>query len=412
MQVNAKSRPDYPLLILVAFFLGFGLLMILSASIAIAYRNNDGDTFFFLKRQVLWILAGGGLGFVFYQIPVEKLKKIGLWIIIGSIVMMIYMLPEALSPFLSSGEKAIQMPLVSTRNGATRWISLDFFDIQPAELLKLGIILFISSWFTISDKAKKEIEKGINKYKDNEFIYLILSWGFKLFPFLLLGIISVLILLQNDLDTLAIIFLIFLSVFYVSRKEKSEIYKVIGIAAVALIAGFIAISTVSYRNSRLQCYEEILIYGEPIGDSKIGDCFQVWNGLIGVGSGGLFGVGYGQSRQKLFFLQEAAYTDSIFTVVAEEFGLVGSVAVILGFVVFLSQGLRIAKNAPSRYASFVAVGITSWITIQAFLNIAANLALIPFGGMPLPFLTYGGSNTIMILAGVGILLNISKKRIP
>src|SRR5690606_6937481 len=198
----------------------------------------------------------------------------------------------------------------------------------------------------------------------------------------------------------------FLSVFYVSRKEKSEIYKVIGIAAVALIAGFIAISTVSYRNSRLQCYEEILIYGEPIGDSKIGDCFQVWNGLIGVGSGGLFGVGYGQSRQKLFFLQEAAYTDSIFTVVAEEFGLVGSVAVILGFVVFLSQGLRIAKNAPSRYTTFVTVGITSWITIQALLNIAANLALIPFGGMPLPFLTYGGSNTIMILAGVGILLNI------
>jgi cell division protein FtsW len=175
--------------------------------------------------------------------------------------------------------------------------------------------------------------------------------------------------------------------------------------------GLAATLLASYRMSRFQSFLQILINGEPSNTFKRGESFQVWNGLVALGLGGLLGVGYGQSKQKLFFLQEAAYTDSIFSIVGEEFGLLGTLAVILGFLVILSIGLKIAKEAPNKYLFLFASGITAWIIIQAFLNIAANLALIPFGGIPLPFLTYGGSNTIMILIGVGLLLNISKKRL-
>src|SRR5690606_23973454 len=117
-------------------------------------------------------------------------------------------------------------------------------------------------------------------------------------------------------------------------------------------------------------------------------------------------------RQKLFFLQEAAYTDSIFAVIAEELGLLGSLAVVFAFLLFASRGLNIAKNASDRFSSLLAIGLTSWIVIQAFLNIAANLSIIPFAGMPLPFFTYGGSNTITVLIAVGLLLNISKEKKP
>jgi cell division protein FtsW len=180
---------------------------------------------------------------------------------------------------------------------------------------------------------------------------------------------------------------------------------------VSAIMGLAATLLASYRMSRFQSFLQILINGEPSNTFKRGESFQVWNGLVALGLGGLLGVGYGQSKQKLFFLQEAAYTDSIFSIVGEEFGLLGTLAVILGFLVILSIGLKIAKEAPNKYLFLFASGITAWIIIQAFLNIAANLALIPFGGIPLPFLTYGGSNTIMILIGVGLLLNISKKRL-
>ena len=119
-------------------------------------------------------------------------------------------------------------------------------------------------------------------------------------------------------------------------------------------------------------------------------------------------MGYGESRQKLFFLQEAAYTDSIFSVFAEEFGLLGSLILVFGYFYFMALGLQIARNANNKFLALIAIGVTAWICIQAFLNIAANLALIPFGGMPLPFFTYGGSNTITTLMAIGILLNVSK----
>lgn len=395
-------QPNYSLLIVVILMLLFGLLMIFSASAVIAFIYEGGDTFYFFKRQILWIIIGAFLGFILYRFPVYKFRRLSFWMLIVTIFLMLYLVPEALFN--------VDMPFVDTINGATRWINIGITTIQPSEIAKLTMVLFAASWFTMSEKKKMQIESYIKKQKDAPLWQSILTLGYKTFPFIMLGIVIALVLIQKDLDTVVIITLIFLSIFYLSGQGKKHTFVTMFLLTSAAIMGFIATIVTTYRLSRFQSFLQILFYGEPSNTFKRGESFQVWNGLIALGLGGIFGVGYGQSRQKLFFLQEAAYTDSIFTIVGEEFGLLGTLAVILGFLIILSIGLKIAKEAPNKFQFLLAAGITSWIAIQAFLNIAANLALIPFGGMPLPFLTYGGSNTIMILLGVGILLNISKKR--
>jgi len=299
------------------------------------------------------------------------------------------------------------MPGVVTLNGATRWIRIPgVFDIQPAELAKLAIILFTSFWLTISDNAKNKIEKWIKGYKNNEYLHPILKFCYKFLPLIVVVVTSLLILLERDLDTIVVIVLTFFAISFAASTTKKESRFVLLMLILALIVGVGASIIEPYRRERVQSFVEILVNGEP--ENKQGSSFQIWNGLIAIGSGGLFGVGYGESRQKLFFLQEAAYTDSIFAVFGEEFGLLGSLILIFGYFYFMSLGLQIARNAKNKYLALIALGITGWISIQAFLNIAANLAIIPFGGMPLPFFTYGGSNTLVTLMGVGLLLNISK----
>lgn len=400
---KVRYQPNYSLIIVVILMLLFGLLMIFSASAVIAYIYEGGDTFFFFKKQILWIAIGTFLAFLAYRMELSSLRKHSILIMGVTILLMLYLVPEALFD--------IQMPFVDTINGATRWINIGITTIQPSEIAKLSVIIFSASWFTMSDKKKSSIEAYIRKQKDYPIFQSILTLCYKTFPFIVMGIVIALVLIQKDLDTVVIIALIFISIFYLSGQGRRHMLVTASLLVVSGIMGMAATLMARYRMSRFQSFLQILINGEPSNTFKRGESFQVWNGLVALGLGGLFGVGYGQSKQKLFFLQEAAYTDSIFTIVGEEFGLLGTLAVILGFLVILSIGLKIAKEAPNKYLFLFASGITAWIIIQAFLNIAANLALIPFGGMPLPFLTYGGSNTIMILIGVGLLLNISKKRV-
>lgn len=405
-------EPSYELIGVVFLLLIAGLLMIFSASAVIAFLYRS-DTFFYFGRQLIWIAVGTVAAFVLYKIDIQTLRKFALPLMIVSIGMLIYLLPEALSPFADASHtmKAIEFPLVETRNGATRWIDFGFFDIQPSELIKFSLIIFTCTWLTLNNESKKLIEKWIRSFeKNNEFLYT-LYWGiYKFFPVVILGISSFLVFLQKELDSIAIILLIFLSIYYVGATESYQRVTTYLIALASPVVGTLAILIEPYRRSRLNAFMQILVNGEPSEASKRLESFQIWNGLIAIGSGALFGVGYGNSRLKLFFLQEAAYTDSIFAILAEEFGFVGTVAVIMAFVYILSLGLKIARDAEDQYSALLAVGCTSWITLQAFLNIAANLAIIPFGGMPLPFFTYGGSNTITIMMAVGILLNISKKK--
>jgi cell division protein FtsW len=404
-QNRDKKRfvPNFLLLFIVIVFLLFGLLMIFSASSSIAYIYNDGDHLYYLRSQLIWIAVGSFAAFIFYIIPVYKFRKIGVYILLVSLFLMLLLVPEGLF--------GIETSFASTINGATRWLNVGF-SLQPSEVTKLAIIIFSATWFTLSDKTKKSIEGYLkNLKKASEFQYYVLNFIYKNLPILLMGFITGLILIQKDLDTIIILALIFISILYTSDGSRKNTAKVLGMLTISGIVGLIATLSVGYRQSRLGSYLQILLEGEPSEKAKTLESFQIWNVLIALGTGGITGAGFGESRQKLFYLQEAAYTDSIFAIVGEEFGLLGSIAVIIGFLLILSIGLDIAKNASNKYESLLAVGITSWIAIQGFLNIGANLAVIPFGGMALPFLTYGGTNTIMILCGIGLLLNISKKQI-
>jgi cell division protein FtsW len=400
-QRTSLDAPDFGLVLITGFMLIFGLVMIFSASAVLANSRYE-DVFYFFKRQIIWIIIGSILGFLVYKVPIFRIKKYSRTILIIGIFLLAYLIPEAIFK--------VEFPFVKTLNGATRWIDFSFFDLQPAEFIKLALIIFISAWFTISDNTKKSIEKFIKRFEKNTFQHLVLNIVYSFLPFFVLGLIAVLILAERDLDTIVIIGLTFFAIYFAAGNRKKHTLLTILTLIFSVIFGILAMLMESYRKSRLETFLQILFNGEPSELAKRAESFQVWNGLVAIGSGGLFGLGYNESRQKLFFLNEAAYTDSIFAVIAEEFGLVGAMIVVLAFLIFISRGLRIAKNASDKFSALLAIGLTSWIGIQAFLNIAANLSIIPFGGMPLPFFTYGGSNTIMILVGVGLLMNISRNQ--
>lgn len=395
------GKPNYALILIVAILLIYGLLMIFSASNVIAVILHEGDSFFFVTRQLLWIFIGMVCGYIVYRTPFRAISRYGTIIFLfGSILLMLIILPEAIFN--------IDFPFVETINGATRWINLGFISIQPSEMAKLGMIIFMSRWYTLSVKKRNSIEKSIESKKENQVQYALMSLIYRTLPFLIFVLYSVFILAQKDLDTIIIIGLIFLSIYYLSNNGTQHTLRTIGLLLFTTVMGIVATLSTPFRQSRLRAFLEILFSGEPSEAARRAESFQVWNGLLALGIGGITGVGFGQSRQKLFYLQEAAYTDSIFAIIGEEFGLLGTLSVIFGFLFILFLGIRIAKNAQNKFQYLMAIGITSWITIQAFLNIAANLSIIPFGGMPLPFFTYGGSNTIMMIVAVAILLKISK----
>ncbi len=393
-------RPNMPIIYLTIGFCIAGLLMIFSASAVNAYNLHE-DPFYFFKRQIVWIILGIIAGGFFYLIPLSLIRKLSVPLLAFGILMLVIMLPEALG-----GVKVvdniciprIDLPIVATRNCATRWIALGSFDLQPAEFIKFSFIIYVSAWLTRSNSFSA-IKKQANKEYFKNVVLTFLA---------LLGTISLLILAQKDLDTTVIIVLTVLSIYYVAGNDFSHTLSAISILVSSFVFGLFAILMESYRRSRVSTFLDIFFKGEPSDADKLDQSFQSWNGIVAIGYGGLWGRGYGESRLKLGFLQEAAYTDSIYAVIGEEFGFIGTVLVILGFLYFTSLGMNVAKKAPDKFSALLATGMTSWISVQAFLNIAANLQIIPFGGMPLPFFSYGGSSTITILMAIGVILNVSK----
>ncbi|MDQ6985215.1 MAG: putative peptidoglycan glycosyltransferase FtsW [Candidatus Dojkabacteria bacterium] len=392
---------EWSILALSLTLLAGGLLMIFSASAIRAYEDHNGDTFYYFKRQIIWIILGGISATGIYLMPIKALRKLSTLFLGGAIFLLLYMLPEAaFGKTIQDGNdiilSGIQMPFVVAKNGATRWIEIGGFSLQPSELVKFGVVLYLAAWLTRDFKIK-----DINS-KSEHFKKVLAPFS------ILMGIISVLILAQSDFDTTVIIFLIAMPVYYISGNDRIHTLGTYLLSIFAGIVGSFALVLEDYRRDRLNAFFEIFLTGRPSVENAQEKSFQVWHGLLAMGSGGLLGVGYGQSKLKLGFLQDAAYTDSIFVVIGEEFGLIGSLAVTLGFLYFAVIGFKIASKADDKFASLVAVGASSWISIQAFLNIASNIALIPFGGMPLPFFSYGGTSTITSMLAVGLLLNVSR----
>jgi cell division protein FtsW len=259
-----------------------------------------------------------------------------------------------------------------------RWVNLFGRGFQPSELAKLSMIFYLAGWL-----SSKKYQEDINK----SFV-----------PFLaFVGGISLLMLLQKDLGTLSVILMIAASIFFAAGVKLSNLAIGGGLGAFLV---WMAIKFEPYRMKRLTAFFN------P-GDATLSVSYHIRNALIAIGSGGLWGLGFGQSKQKYLYLPEA-HTDSIFPIIAEELGFFRSSAVILVYALIAYRGYSIARRAPDTFAKLVAVGVTTWIIWQAFVNLAAMLALLPLTGVPLPFISYGGTSLIAFLAAVGVLLNISK----
>ncbi len=359
-----RQSIDTKLFFTVFGLLIFGLIMIASAGISYS-RVHFGDPYYFFKHQLFYgVIPGFIMLYIAQRVNYNFWKRISFPFFLLSIIFLVL----------------VFVPGFGSRiYGASRWIKLGPFSFQPAEMLKLSMVIYLAAW----------LEGKINKVKD---------FYEGLVPFLvILGIVSFLLIKQPDMGTLGVIILIAISIFFISGAKVSHILMM---GSIGFLGLYILIKIKPYRMNRF------LVFLHPELDPQ-GIGYQINQALLAIGSGGIFGVGLGHSLQKMNYLPEPV-GDSIFAIIGEELGLIGAVALIALFVYFAIRGLRIAKNAPDRFSQLIAVGIVSWIAFQAFINIAAISGLIPLTGIPLPFISYGGTSIIFLMVAVGILLNISK----
>lgn len=360
-----ERKIDYFLLSTVFILIIFGLAVLTSASFPVS-QEKFGEGFYYLKRQLIFgFLPGSLLCFLAFKIKLNFLKKWApLFLLINIILLGLVFIPK----------------MGLTFGGATRWLNLRFFSIQPSEFLKLSFILYLGSWLSVrKGKEGREINKTF-------FAFLII-----------LGIISVFLIFQPDVSTLIIIIATSLLMYFLA---ETPLWHLILICVFLGLIGIFIILTAEYRLNR------ILVFLNPNFD-PLGLGYQLKQSLISVGAGRLFGTGLGFSRQKFGFLP-ATISDSIFSVLAEETGFVGSLFLIFFYLIFFLRGFKIGKESKDVFSQVVAFGITFWITFQAFFNIGAMIGILPLTGIPLPFISSGGSAIVSELIAVGILLNISQ----
>lgn len=363
---DSSKKADVTLLILVGVILVFGLIMLFSAS-SVRGHQLFGDSFFYVKRQLLQGFFLGGLMFyAMSKIDYHYWKKYAFPLIVFNILLLC----------------AVFIPgLGEARLGAKRWIELGGFSFQPAEMIKMTFLIYLAAWLEKKGKDIHDVAYGLASF------------------LVMLGILVLLIAVaQRDLGTTMVITAIAIVLYFTAGAPLKHIAMIGGGGLVAVI-GLIALEP--YRINRVK-----VLFNPALDPTGIG--YHVNQALIAVGSGGFFGLGLMHSRQKYNYLPEVA-TDSIFAIIAEELGFLFAVGVVLLFLVFVLQALRIAKRAPDQFGKLLAVGIATWIGFQAFANIGAMLSLIPLTGIPLPFISHGSSSLIMLLAATGLLVNISKQ---
>jgi cell division protein FtsW len=340
-----------------------GLLAVYSSSFALAYHEY-GNTNYFVERQAVFALAGVGAMVFFMRLDYHRLKSLSVW-----------MLGLALLGLL-----AVLVPGIGVeRNGASRWIDIGPIALQPSEFAKLAVIVYISAW--LASRGQQ-----INKF----------SIGFVPFV-LLLGVIGGLVIAEPDMGTTIIILLVASTLFFVAGAPLSHLGLLIG------VGGIIAYAVVLQRDYQL---DRLVSFVNPQSDPQ-GSGFQIIQLLIALGSGGPLGLGWSESRQKFFYVP-GSHTDGVFAILGEELGFIGLMAILALFGFFIYRGLRATMKSRDRFAMLLGIGIVSWIAFQTLINIGGITRTTPLTGVPMPFLSYGGSALIAVLAGVGILLNISR----
>lgn len=351
---------DYNLLFLIIFLLSFGLVMLYSSSAYIS-ANKYGDDAYYLKRQLRNIGLGAVMMFIMAKIDYRIWKKFGTLAYFGSFVLCILVFIPGIG---------------SSSHGSSRWIDLGPVSFQPSEVAKLGIIIFLAAL----------IEKVPRQMGDWKTLAKIFAMTIPL-----LGIVA-----YSNLSTAVIIFGIIACMLFVASPKYSH-FVILGLLGVAFIVFFILFA--GYRGNRVKAW----LHPETAGDSG----YQTMMGLYAIGSGGLFGKGLGESLQKLGNVPESQ-NDMIFTIICEELGLFGAVCLILLFVLLIWRMMVIANNSQDLYGSLLVVGVMAQVAIQAILNIAVVTNTIPNTGVILPFVSYGGTSIIFLMAEMGLVLSVSK----
>lgn len=366
--MKKKKACDFTLMISVLLLVFIGIIMVFSSSWPEGlYKMKDG--YHFLKKQLIAALLGLGVMVFLMNYNYRKFYKYSRLIFILA----------ALSGLL------ILTPLGKEVNGARRWVDLGLFSFMPSDLIKIGSVIFFSAFLVKMQDKIKDFKTG--------FIPCML----------LIGGACSLIIFQKDLGTTGTIAITLVIMFFVAGAKKSHLSLVGVIGALGLaVAVFQPFADASERY-RLR---RVATFIDPFAD-KAGAGFQVVQSLYALGSGGLFGLGLGKSRQKYFYLPEA-HNDFIFAIIGEELGFVGCVTVILLYTLLIWRGIKIALHARDFFGSMLAVGITSMIAIQSLIHMAVVTSSMPTTGIPLPFISFGGTSLLMYMAMAGILLNISR----
>lgn len=364
---NKKGSFDYQFLGVILVLLAFGLIMVLSASSPVAYASSvtNYDSFYYFKKQLMWAIIGGVAMTVAANYDYHKLKRwanIGLFASLGLLVLV-----------LIPGIGVIV-------NDARRWIQLGPINFQPSEVAKFGVVLFMAANLSKNYKILKK-------------------FGGLMFYLVILGIFAGVIMLEPHFSCTMLILSSAAIMLFVAGAE----WKHIGALAAPVGVGIVAlVASAPYRLQR------VTTFLDPFKDIK-GEGWQIVQSLYAIGSGGIFGAGLGQSRQKYLNIPEPQ-NDFIFSIICEELGLFGAILVISLFVFLVYRGIKIAMEAPDLFGTLLTVGIISLIAIQALVNIAVVTSSMPVTGMPLPFFSYGGTVLAITMTEMGVVLNVSRHR--
>ena len=366
--VNGKNNKPYDisLMFTIIILVIFGLIMVFSASApaASAYQNNP---YYYITRQGIFAIMGVCAMFVLSRYDYHKYGKWAVGILAASFILLL----------------AVYIPgLGSVRNNSRRWLNLGIFTLQPSEVVKVAIIIYFSYSLSL-------IKGKIEKFKDGLLRYLII-----------LGVFALILLAEPHLSATLVIIGVG-GIILIVAGAKTRHFAAIGLLALPVLA--VAIYNKPYQ------LERITTFLDPFAD-KSDAGFQVVNSLYAIGSGGIFGLGLGMSRQKFLYLPEPQ-NDFIFAIICEELGLLGAILVLGLFGFLIWKGYRIAQEAPDMFGTLLATGITSLVGIQVVVNVAVVTSSIPATGMALPFFSYGGTSLLILLGAMGILLNISRQTV-
>ncbi len=354
-----------PLAIVVVALVLFGLLMLSSAGVVIGYETY-GDSYWYVKHQLVSGVLIGSIAMVFFALlPYRRLQKLSVPFFIGSLALLV----------------AVFIPSIGTNygSGAQSWLDIGI-SVQPSELAKLALIIYLAAVFSGKEpEALRTTTEGL--------VPLLGS----------LALVGLLVAVQPDIGTLVIIAGIALAMYFLAGGSLVHIG---GLGIAGFAAFFVLIKVAPYRTARFMTFLHPELDPQGIG-------YHINQAFLALGSGGLIGRGFGHSRQKYQFLPEVT-GDSLFAIIGEELGFIAATIIILAFLFFIGRGFTIMRRVPDTFGKLLAGGIVSWIGIQAFVNIGAMIGIFPLTGIPLPFMSFGGTAMAAELAGIGILLNISR----